>query len=254
MYGMRLVAAHTSESRLTTPGSQIGGMRVLVGLNPRVDVAIVEVLALPAERAGGGPCLDDEVVRLLEALPVVRRRRVVGDALASGAAHPAGDQPAARDHVDHGKLLDQPQRVVPDRQNVAEQDDLGAIGGLGEDGRLDVHRAAHAEGRAVVLVEHDAVEAHLLGIDALVEVAVVEIGAYLRVIDLVAEGEVLDRQPGRAEIPGLGVLVRSLREMTYEHRRLLGHDRILLGCGPVYQASGEWAIGGENCTGATSEE
>ena len=59
----------------------------------------------------------------------------------------------------------------------------------GEDACLDVHGAAHAEGRAVVLVEHQAVEAHLLGVQPLVDVAVVQVGAELGVVDVVAEVE-----------------------------------------------------------------
>ena len=142
------------------------------------------------------------------------------DALASGAAHPAGDEPAARDHVYHGKLFDEPQGIVPDGDDVAEQDYLGAVGDLGEDRGLHVHRAAHAEGGAVVLVEHDAVEADLLGIDALVKVAVVQVGADLGIVYLVAERKVLDGQSSRAEVARLGVLVRSFGEVAYEHRGL----------------------------------
>ena len=199
----------------------MGGMRLLVGARPGVDVAVVVVLALPAEGAGLGPGLDDEVVGFLEALPVVGRRRVVGDALASGAADPAGDEAAAGDHVDDGELLDQPEGVVPDGQDVAEQDYLGALGDAGEDAGLDVHGAAHAEGRAVVLVEHEAVEAHLLGVEPLVDVAVVEVGAELGVVDVVAEIEVLDWQARGSEVAGLGVLVWSLGEVAYEHAGIL---------------------------------
>ena len=43
-------------------GEPDGRMGLLVGAHPRVDVAEVEVLALPAEGAGGGPRLDDQLV------------------------------------------------------------------------------------------------------------------------------------------------------------------------------------------------
>ena len=162
-----------------------------------------------------------KVVRLLEPLPVVGRRGVVGHALAARAAHPARHQAALRNHVDYRKLLHQPQGVVPDGQNVAEQHYLGALGHAGENARLDVHGAAHAERRAVMLVEHQAVEAHLLGVQPLVDVAVVEVGPNLGVVDVVAEVEVLDWQARRPEVARFRVLVGSLREVTYEHAGFL---------------------------------
>ena len=139
-------------------------VRLLEGSRPWVDVTVLVMLALPAEGAGGGPGLDDELVGLLEPLPVVGRRRVVGHALPTGSPHPAGDQSTAGDHVDHRELFHQPERIVPDGDDVPQQHDLGPLGDAGEDGRLDVHGAAHAEGRAVVLIEHQAVKAHFLGV------------------------------------------------------------------------------------------
>ena len=192
-------------------------MRLLVGPRPRVDVPELVVLALPAEGTGCGPGLDDELVGLLEPLPVVGRRRVVGHALPSGAAHPPGYQAATGDHVDHRELFHQPQRVVPDGDDVAQQNDLGALGDAGEDGCLDVHGAAHAEGRAVVLVEHQAVETHLLCVKFFVKVAVVELGTQLGVIDLVADGEIHDGFAGGPEVPGVRVLVGSLSEISDVH-------------------------------------
>ena len=192
-------------------------VRVLVGPRPRIHVAVVVVLAFPAERAGLRPRLDDEVVRFLEALPVVRRHGVVGDALAPGAAHPAGYQTATRDHVDFREFLGQEQRVVPDRQDVAEQHDLGAAGDAGEDRGFQIHHPAHAEGRRVVFVQHQAVEAHLLGEHALVQIAVVEIGAELRVVAGVGHAEVHDAAPGGAEVARAGVLVGAFGEVADEH-------------------------------------
>ena len=127
-------------------------MRLLIWTRPRIHIAVMVVLALPAEGTGRRPRLDDEVVRLLESLPVVWRRRVVRNTLAPGAAHPPGDEPATRNHVDDCELLDQPKWVVPDGDDVAEQNNLRALGHAGEDRRLDVHCAAHAEGSAMVLI------------------------------------------------------------------------------------------------------
>ena len=85
--------------------------------------------------------------------------------------------PAVGNHVDHRQLLGQPQGVVPDGQHVAQDDDFHLFGDAGQDGRAHVGDALHAEGGGVVLVEHHGVEAHLLGIDLFVQVAVVELGA-----------------------------------------------------------------------------
>ena len=192
-------------------------MRVRVRPRPGIDVAVLVVLAFPAEGTRRRPGLDDEVVRFLVALPVERRGGVVGDALASGAAHPAADQSASRNHVDLSQLFGQPERVVPDRQDVAQQDDLGAIGDSREDRRLDVHHTAHAERRRVVLVEHQAVESHLLGVDFLVQVAVVEFGPDSWVVCAVAQIEVLDVASGRSEVAGVWILIGPLGEVADEH-------------------------------------
>ena len=143
---------------------------------------------------------------LLEALPVEVGRSVVGVAFPATAADEAGDQAAIGDHVDHGKLLGQPEGVVPDGQDIAQDDDLGLVGDAGQDGGADVGDALHAEGRAVVLVEHQGVEAHLLGIHLLVEVAVVETGAHRGIVVLVADAEVGGlgaHKAGVVVLPGL---------------------------------------------------
>ena len=131
-------------------------------------MSVLVVFTLPAEWAGGGPCLDDELVGLFEPLPVVGRRRVMGNALTTGAPDPAGDQATVGYQVNHGKLFHQPERVIPDGQDITHENDLCFLGDAGEDGRLNVHRAAHAERSAVVLVQHQAVKAHLFCVNLLV--------------------------------------------------------------------------------------
>ena len=189
-------------------------MGLLVGAHPGVHVSVVVVLALPAEGSGVGPCLDNEVMRFLESLAVEYGRGVVGYALASAAAHEAGDEPAVADHVYHGKLLGEPEGVVPDGQDIAQNDDLGLGGLAGEDGSSDVGHALHTEGGAVVLVEHEAVEAHLLGVELFVEIPVVERRADLGVVHLVADAEVGGLGSHEA---GLVVLPGLLGEVSYKH-------------------------------------
>ena len=195
-------------------------VRVLQRTRPRVHVAEVVVLALPAERPGRAPGLDHEIVRLLEALPVERRMRVVRHAFAPAAAHPAGHQPPARNHVDLRQRLRQPERILPDRQNVAQQHNLGLFRDPRQNRRLHIHHAAHAERRRVMLVQHQRIEAHLLRVELLVEVAVVELRADPRVVGRIARVEVGQIQPRRAEEAGLRVLVGALGEIADQHRGL----------------------------------
>ena len=195
-------------------------VRLLQRAGPGIDVAVVVVLALPAEGAGLGPGFDDEVVRLLVALPVVGGGGVVRETLAAGAAHPAGDQASAGDHVDLRQRLRQPERVVPDRQDVAEQADFGALGDAGEDRGFDIDHGAHAEGRRVVLVEHDAVEAGPLGGDRFIEIAVVEIGSEAGIVFFIGGVEVGQAAAGAAPPAGLWVLVRAFGEPADEHPTL----------------------------------
>jgi len=146
----------------------------------------------------------------------------VGDALTPGASDPTGNQPTMGDHVDHRQLFDQPERVFPDGQDIAQQDDFRSLGNLGKNGCLDVHRAAHAEGCAVMLVEHEAVETHLLRVHTLIEVAVVQVCANLGIVNLVAESQVFDGQASGTEVAGCWVLVWPFCKVSYEHLRLLG--------------------------------
>src|ERR1051325_5843287 len=76
-------------------------VRLLQRRRPRIDHAVVVVVALVAEGPGLGPRLDDDVVRFLEALAVVRRVHAGGELLLAAAAHEAGDEAALRHHVDH---------------------------------------------------------------------------------------------------------------------------------------------------------
>ena len=150
-------------------------MRLLHRQRPRVDDSVLVVAALPAEGSGTGPGRDDQVVGLFKALAVVGRVDAGGELLGAAAADEAGDEAAAGDHVDHGQLFGQADRVVGQRQRVAEQDDLDPLGRASEDRSPDVALGLHAEGRVVVLVEHDPVDADFFGQLVLGQPVVVEL-------------------------------------------------------------------------------
>ena len=193
-------------------GNPYRWMRLLVRTHAGVHVAVVVVVAFPAKRPGRAPRLHDELVRLLEALPVVWALRVVRNTLAPRAPYPSGNQPAARDHVDDGKCFGQPQRIVPDRQHVAEQYDLGLAGDSREDARLDVHHTAELERGRVMLVEHQHIEAHLLGVDLLVDIAIEQVGRQIGVVDIVRQIEV-----GQRHAHDPRILIRTFGEVSDLH-------------------------------------
>ena len=132
------------------------------------------MLALVAERARRGPRLDDELDAFLEQLSVESRVGVVGELLGAGAAHPSGDQASARDEIDHREFFRQAQRIGDGGDRIAEQDHLHPLGNLGEDGSFDIHHGPETKRRAVMLVEHHAIEIHQLGVgvNLLVEILV----------------------------------------------------------------------------------
>ena len=135
-----------------------GWMGLLKRQYPRVHHTVLEVLALPAERAWGGPRLYYQVVGLVEALPVVGGVDVDRHALGAHASHEPAHHPSARDVVHHGHLFRHPQRVLVDGQDVAQQNDTPLLGVAGKDGPDEVDARHHVQGVVVVLVNHHPVE------------------------------------------------------------------------------------------------
>ena len=168
------------------PAGRVG---LLDGQHPRVDGAVVVVLALPAEGAGSGPGLLYQVVAFLEPLAIVDRVGVVGPGLDADSPHEAGDDAPAGNDVQHGDFLGQPHRVVGSGQHIAQHQYLGAVGDAGQDAAGDVDLDVHARRRVVMLVNHQAVEAHFLGVLVLVEVALEQVVGRAGVEIGVGEGE-----------------------------------------------------------------
>ena len=114
-------------SGLAVPGTMIGGCGFCSGSAHGLTTRYWK--CLPSQRNGPGrvQAAMMKSCAFFEALAVVGRVDVVGQLLDAAAAHEAGDQPAARDAVDHGQLFGQPQRVVDDRQRVAEHQILARL-------------------------------------------------------------------------------------------------------------------------------
>ena len=168
-----MLGAPDQRFRAASAGDPNGRMGLLHRHLERIDHPEVEMLALPTPGAGLRPSLHYEVVGFLEPLAVEQRVGVGGQALDACTAHKARDQPAAGNHVNLGQLFSQADGVVEDGQRIAQQYNLGLLGDAGQDGRLQVHRRAEAGRRIVMLVEHQAVEAHLFRVFVLVQVHVV---------------------------------------------------------------------------------
>ena len=109
-------------------------------------------------------------------------------------------------------------------KRVAEHHDLDALGGAGQHGREYVGLGLHAERRVVVLVQHDAVDADLLGVDILLEILVIEAAACDRIEMLVGE-----RERGGAVFQAL--------------LRVVGRHRLL---GEIHQVHGKLSRGAQD--------
>ncbi len=173
----------------------------------------MEVLPLPVERAVvARPRLDDEIVGFPEALhhpgrPVVPRRHFIGH-----AAHEPALEPPARVHVDHRHLLGHPHRLAPIGDGIAE-DQQPRLPRLAREHAHDDGAARIQVGRRLMVLVHHDLEPHLLGDLPLVDEAVIEIGADLRVV--VAVGQL---HSDGVVLPGIGQqVIRVLAEEPATH-------------------------------------
>jgi hypothetical protein len=146
--------------------------RLLVRSRPDVDIAVVEELAFPVERAvGRRHRFEDQIVRF----PVtahqiggvtIRRRDLVRRAFDQSHL-----ETAARQHVEPCQLLGHAHRIRPVGDRRAKGEEPCPLGFPGNDRKRHRHRHRQAGRRAVVLVDHD-VEANFVAQRELVEIAV----------------------------------------------------------------------------------
>ena len=156
-------------------------MRLLRRPRPRIDVAQRIVPALERKRPVLGPGAADQVDGLPELVARGGRGHVVVERLRPRARREARDQPAVRHVVEHRVFFGDAQRVQVQRQEIAEDDDLAALGPLRQRRGDQVGRWHQPVDVLMVLVEHHAVEAELVGIGELVDILLIEAAALLRV-------------------------------------------------------------------------
>src|SRR5216684_986289 len=75
------------------------------------------------------------------------------------------------------------------RERIAEQHDPRFACDARQNRGFDVHHRTHAEGRPMMLVQHDRVEADLLGVASFVDILVVEFRAYFRIVEGIRHAE-----------------------------------------------------------------
>ena len=95
-------------------------MGLLDRQHPGVHGPVLVVLAFPSKGTRSGPRLDNQVVALLEPLPVVHWVGIIGPAFDADAPYESGDDAAAGDYVQHGDLLGQADRIFGGGQHVAQ--------------------------------------------------------------------------------------------------------------------------------------
>ena len=144
-------------------------MRLLVGPRPDVDVAVGEMLALPAERAVVmGQGLVDQVDRLPEALADADRVGVARGHLGAARFDKADFEPAARDDVGGRVFLGGAHRVLAHRDQVPMLSSRIFLVCRATMPRIDRARAIEAIDPGMVLARGD-VEPELVAQQVLVE-------------------------------------------------------------------------------------
>ena len=166
-----------------------GWVRFLQRQSPWVDDTILKMLAFPAERSRSRPGCENHIMGLFEALTIVGWIDIIGQTLYPTATHKTRDQTAARDAVDHGQFFGETQRIIDHWQGISQHDDLGTSGDFRQYGPGNIDRRLHAEGRRVMLINHDAVKARLVCHLILVVVAVVQLTGQLGIIQTIGQGQ-----------------------------------------------------------------
>ena len=145
-----------------------------------------------------GPGLDDQVVRLPQALAAAKGGDVGRRGLVGHAAHEAALEPAVGEQVDHRHFFGDAHRLVAVGDRVAEHQQSRLLGHAREGAEHHRRRGNHAGGGLVMFVEHD-FQPEFVSLAPQVEVQAVELGALFRVE--IAAGEI---DPDRLVACGVG--------------------------------------------------
>src|SRR6516162_7919500 len=116
--GVTMLRTPDHSLRADYPWDPDGRMWLLIGQDPRIDVAVVEMLTFPPERTGTRPRRDHHIMRFVEVFAIVSGVGIIEDLLTSGATNPSGNQPSLGDEVDHRQLLSHSQRMLEHRKRV----------------------------------------------------------------------------------------------------------------------------------------
>ena len=190
-------------------------MRLLPRPRPDVHLAIMEMLAIPVERAiVAGHRLNDEIVRLPESLHHADGILVGCCEFVRHALDEPHIEAPTRDDVDRRKLLRLPQRIGPVSDGITEHEQPGTRGLPRQHGEPDDHGRRHAGRGLVMLIEHD-VEAELIGEHPFVVITVEQIGRDLGIAFPVRQ---IDAQ--RAAVICPCIRIGLLGELVDSHARL----------------------------------
>ena len=162
-------------------------MRALINRRPDVDMAVGEMLALPAEwPVMRGQRLLDQVDRFPEAVDITNRVGVARHHLAVARFDKADLKPAARDHIRRRVFLGHPHRIGADGDQGPERQDADLLGLPGEDAEDHRARAVEAVDPGMML-DRDDVDPELVAQQVLVEALFEEIRRNLRIAILVGQ-------------------------------------------------------------------
>ena len=183
-------------------------MRFLKRLRPSVHIFNLVMPSIEAERPVFSPYLHYQFVSFGKTL--ARETRIDAERIVLGpsAYHLPRNDAASRDHVEHGYLFCDALRRIVERKRIADYGDLDPLSASSQSRGDDVGRRHVAVGGLMMLVDADAVESQLFRVFEFVEVAIVDVMAFLRVVEAVW-----------APYPrGLIVLLEILGQMRPRHQ------------------------------------
>src|SRR5262245_5980970 len=158
------------ESLVAVRGQDDRRMGLLDRSGPDGDTVVLEVLPAPVEGLAGSPGLDDQIPGLAQTLARIVERAAQREVFLGDPARESRDDAAAGQAIQHRESFGQPNRIVVERGQIAENRDLDATGALTERRRDEIRRRHQPVRFRVVLVDPDRVEPVFLVQDHLVEV------------------------------------------------------------------------------------